>query len=158
MHLLHGTVAMVNILIFVIISLIVALNYFESRITSNDPTARSNSRADVVFMINKIMLQTTFAFVPSEWDWPLVIMIFVGGLALWYLYQFDDPYYNEIISKLFKTLSAYYMWTCLMLFVAKILEKTSFEGALISWVIGLPFIIVIMLSETKGNIKTLTKS
>jgi len=158
MHLLHGTVALVNIFIFVVISLIVALNYFESRITSNNPTARSNSRADVVFIINKIMLQTTFAFVPQEWDWPLVILIFVGGLGLWYLYQFDDPYYNEIISKLFKILSGYYMWTCLMLFVAKILENTTFKGGLISWIIGLPFIIIIMISDTKGNIETLTKS
>ena len=87
-----------------------------------------------------------------------MIIIFVGGLALWYLYQFDDPYYNEIISKLFKILSAYYMWTCFMLFVAKILESTSFRGGLISWIIGLPFIIIIMLSQSKGNLKTLTKS
>ena len=123
-----------------------------------NPESRSNSRADVVFIINKITLQIAFAFAPEDWDWFLVILIFIGGLAMWYLYIYDDPYYNEIVSKLFKILSSYYMWTCLMLFIAKVLQSTSFKGGLISWIIGLPFIIIIMLSQNKGDLKTLTKS
>lgn len=82
------------------------------------------------------MLQTAFAFVPSEWDWPLIIMIFVAGFWLWYLYQFDDPYYNESVAKMFKAMSGYYMWTCFMLFVSKTLENTNFRGGLISWLLG----------------------
>jgi hypothetical protein len=156
MHILHSVVALINIIVFVSISMVVALNYFESRISSDDPTARSNSRADVVFIVNKILLQTTFAFVPKEWDWPLVIIIFVAGFWLWYLYQFDDPYYNEVVSKMFKALSGYYMWTCFMLFIAKVLENTSFKGGLISWLLGkllllfpfayLPFANILLIS------------
>ena len=119
----------------------------------------------MVFIINKILLQTAFAFVPATWDWPLVIMIFVAAFWLWYLYQFNDPYYNEKVSKMFKALSGYYMWTCFMLLVAKALEKTSFKGGLISWllgniylILGLPFIVVIILSQSNRNLKSLAKN
>ena len=157
-HILHGVIALIIIVVFVSISLIVALNYFESRISSSDPTARSNSRADVVFIINKIMLQTTFAFVPDEWDWPLIILIFSAGFWLWYLYQFDDPYYNEKVSKIFKSLSGYYMWTCLMLLISRAFYNTSFKGGLICWLLGLPFILIIILSQSNRNLKSLAKN
>jgi hypothetical protein len=164
-HILHAIVGLTTIITFVIIAVVVALNYFESRISSQDPTARyisgvtrSNSRADVVFIFNKITLQAAFAFIPKEWDWPLIILTFGAALWLWYFYQFDDPYYNEIVSKMFKVLSGYYMWTCFMLFISKVLYDTSFKGGLISWLLGLPFIITIILSQSKGNTVSLAKN
>ena len=60
-HIIHASFSIIITFIFVTIAIVVALNYFESRITSNDPTARSNSRADVCFIINKIVLQVIFA-------------------------------------------------------------------------------------------------
>ena len=157
-HILHTIFAIVITIVFVIMAIIVALTYFESRITSNDPTARSDPRADVCFIGNKIVLQVSFAFLPESYQWPMVIMIFVGGLCIFYFYQYEDPYYNETVSKMFKILSAYYLWTSTLLFISKSLQTTSFTGGLVCWIVGLPFIIVIMLSTSKGNIKTLTKS
>lgn len=55
-HLIHTIVSVLFNVIFVIISLIVALNYYESRISSDKKEARSNSRADVFFIVNKIAL------------------------------------------------------------------------------------------------------
>jgi hypothetical protein len=130
--------------LFVTIAIVVALNYFESRITSNDPTARSNSRADVCFIINKILLQVSFAFAPKGWEWPLTLMIFLGACSLFYFYHYEDPYYNETVSRIFKIFSAYYMWSSSMLFLAKLLENTSYKGGLVSWIVGLPFIIIIL--------------
>lgn len=146
MHIIHGSVAAINITIFVVIAVVIILNFYESRISSNNPTARSNSRAEIAFAINKIVLQTAFAFVPGDWDWPLVILIFVGSLAVWYFYNISDPYYNETVSKMFKIFSSYYLWTCGMLFISKVFESTEFKGGLISWIIGLPFIFIILLS------------
>lgn len=55
-HLIHTIISVLFNIIFVLISLIVALNYYESRISSDKKEARSNSRADVFFIINKIAL------------------------------------------------------------------------------------------------------
>lgn len=45
-----------------------------------------------------------------------------------------------------------------MLLVSKILETTSFNGGLIAWILGLPFIVMIMLSTKKSRIDTLVRS
>ena len=158
MHILHAVIGIISIIVFVAISIIVALNYFESRTNSTDPSARSNSRADVAFALNKIILQATFSFIPAQWDWPLVLLTFSFGTWQWYLYQFDDPYYNETASKMFKTFNAYYMWTCTMLLICKILEKTSFSAGLMCWLLGCPFICIIVLSQSNRNLKNLAKN
>jgi hypothetical protein len=53
---LHATLAIIFNIFFTILALIVTLNYFESRITSNNKLARANSRGDVTYIINKIIL------------------------------------------------------------------------------------------------------
>ena len=47
MHIIHATFSIVVSSIFIIISLIVSLTYFESKSASHDISARVNSRADV---------------------------------------------------------------------------------------------------------------
>jgi hypothetical protein len=45
-----------------------------------------------------------------------------------------------------------------MLFISQLFSSTEFNGGLIAWIIGLPFIICIMMTTKKSNIDTLTKS
>lgn len=40
MHIVHAVVGILNMVVFVSISLVVALNYYESKLSSTDPTAR----------------------------------------------------------------------------------------------------------------------
>ncbi len=53
---LHVTLSIIFNVFFTILALIVTLNYFESRITSSNKLARANSRGDVTYIINKIVL------------------------------------------------------------------------------------------------------
>ena len=63
-HLFHALVALLFITLFVIISTVVALALFEPRMTTKKLTARQNSNGEVVFIINKIVLQFIFSFNP----------------------------------------------------------------------------------------------
>lgn len=72
MHLVHVVVGSVIGIIFILVSLVVTMNNFEIRITSQDITARSNSLGDVAFIINKIVLQLSFVFLPvTPFPFPL---------------------------------------------------------------------------------------
>lgn len=53
---LHATLSIIFNIFFTALALIVTLNYFESRITSKNKLARANSRGDVSYIINKIVL------------------------------------------------------------------------------------------------------
>jgi hypothetical protein len=61
-HIIHATFALVVSFIFIIISLVVALTYFDSQSTSHDISARVNSRSDVFFIGLKITLIYLYAF------------------------------------------------------------------------------------------------
>jgi fumarate reductase subunit D len=62
MHIIHATFALVIAFVFIIISLIVILTYFDSQSTSHDISARVNSRAEVFVIFTKIVLIYFFVF------------------------------------------------------------------------------------------------
>ena len=77
-HIVHGSLCVVMSVVFIIVCIVVSLTYFESRMLTEDPTARyyydqsmiliflrQHSHGDVVFLINKIVLQLAFAFLPN---------------------------------------------------------------------------------------------
>ncbi len=132
------------------------MNYYESRISSNNRQARSNSRADASFILNKIALQLFFTFFDEEWL--LIGIIFFGGSIIAYYYIYDDPFYDKTIANIFKILSAFYLWTCTVVTTLKILERINFKGGLILWIAPLPFIIFISISYSKYSLQTLLKN
>ena len=61
-HIIHAVAAILVSILFIIISIIVCLTYYESRTTTNDPSARTNSRTDTFHMIDKILCIALFTF------------------------------------------------------------------------------------------------
>ncbi|EGR33143.1 PAS domain S-box family protein [Ichthyophthirius multifiliis] len=145
-------------LIFMTFSTIVALTYFEPKMTSGNRTARQNSRGEVVFILNKVVCQILFSFLTQGNDWFFVLLLFFLSLGLHSVYNMGDPYYDEEVGKFYKVVTTYYLWTNFNLLLSQILSGTSFNGGLISWLIGLPFIVLIMITEKKSRIDTLIRS
>jgi len=63
-HFIHATIAVLVNIIFNIIGVVVALTFFETRMLTEDITARQHSRGDVIFVLIKIVLQLSFTFFP----------------------------------------------------------------------------------------------
>ncbi|EGR30164.1 PAS domain S-box family protein [Ichthyophthirius multifiliis] len=156
--LVHQIISILFMLIFVIISSIVSLTYFEPKMTSANRTSRQDSKGEVVFIINKVVCQFIFSFVPEGNDWLLVILLFVLSFSLHWVYNMEDPYYDKEVGKFYKIVTTYYLWTNFMLLISQVLFSTSFNGGLIIWVLGLPFISFIMLTSKKSRIDTLIRS
>ena len=66
MHLIHATLSIIVSVIFIMISIVVALTYFDSQSTSHDISARVNSRADVFTIALKIILTYLYVFFGRE--------------------------------------------------------------------------------------------
>lgn len=56
----------------------------------------------------------------------------------------SDPFYNKKVSKFFRIVSSYYFWTNFMLLVSQLLSPLGFNGGLVIWISGLPFIGIII--------------
>ncbi|EAR82219.2 PAS domain S-box protein (macronuclear) [Tetrahymena thermophila SB210] len=156
--LVHQIVTSLFNLIFVIISSIVALTFFEPRMTSKNKTARQDSLAEVIFIITKVACQILFNFVPEGNDWFLVLLSFTFSACLYWSYNFEEPYYDKFVGKFFNIATTYYLWTNVMLLVSLVFYETEFNGGLIIWILGLPFICFIMLTSKKSRIDTLITS
>ncbi|EAR82220.2 PAS domain S-box protein (macronuclear) [Tetrahymena thermophila SB210] len=156
--LFHQIISSLFNLIFVIISSIVALTFFEPRMTSKNRTARQDSIGEVVFIITKVACQVLFNFIPEGNDWFLALLTFVLSCALFWAYNFEEPYYDKEVGTFFNIVTTYYLWTNTMLVISLIFYETSFNGGLIIWILGLPFIILIMLTKRQSKIKTLIDS
>lgn len=157
-HLFHSVITLLFTSIFVFISSIVALAMFEPRMSTNKLQARQNSTAQVVFIVNKIVCQFIFNFTPFDNTYIYTIMLFVLSAWLYWAYNIQDPYYDKNVSKFFRICSSYYFWTNLMLMVSQILQGFDFNGGLVAWLGGLPFIGIIIIFEKKSNIDKLFSS
>ena len=99
-----------------------------------------------------------FGFLGEDESWILVIVTFVLSVWLFYCYNFEDPYYDDEVGLFYNVITTYYLWTNLMLLISRTFYDTSFNGGLIAWIIGLPFIVTIMISTKKSRIDTLISS
>jgi hypothetical protein len=64
--LIYATSSLFINVMFICISLVVGLTYFDSRMTSHEMTAKVNSRADVFVVVEKITLVYMYAFLAEE--------------------------------------------------------------------------------------------
>jgi hypothetical protein len=157
-HLFHAAITLLFVSIFVFISSIVAMALFEPRMTTNKLTARRNSTAEVVIIMNKIVCQFIFSFTPFDQTWIYCVMLFAFSFWQFWCYTVNEPYYNKKATKFFKIVSTYYFWTTLMLMISQILKIWDFSGGLIIWLGGLPFLFIIILFERKSDIGKLFAS
>jgi len=85
----------------------------------------------------------------------LIALILIGSLILFMKFYFNSVYHNEIISKLWSTILAVNLWTAVMLVFAKIMENTLFEGSIIAWLLGIPFVVLIILTNRDHRVDLL---
>ena len=155
-HIFHSVLGVLFIVIFVTISIVVAINYYESRISSNNFLARSNSMAEVSFILNKILLQVAFTFI--DLDWILLAVLFLGACFMAYYNIIDDPYYDKFIGTYYKVLNLLYLWSCFVIIILKIIQPLNFHGGIVVWLIGIPFLFVVAISLSRNNLQILIKS
>lgn len=112
--------------------------------TTNKLTARQNSNGEVVFIINKIVLQFIFTFSPFSGTSFYVVVMFLLSFWQFWCYAIKKPLYAKNATKFFKICSTYYFWTTLMLLMGQVLGTYGFDGALVIWMSGLPFFAIII--------------
>jgi len=150
MHILHAVTGIICFIIFVTICLVVVLCFFETKLSSSDPSARANSRNEFWAMAFKTLcnIMATF-FIADEYRWMNIIVFLVGGTVLYIKQRADRPYYNEMVNTVSDVNNGIFLWSSCMLVIVMIAEDTSFDGGIQAFLMGVP--LVILLLFTKGD-------
>lgn len=85
-------------------------------------------------------------------------MLLILSFAAYSNFRYHWPYYNDKMNKFFCALTGIFLWSNLVLFIAKILENTEFSGALELYFLGLPLIIGLIAFDKDERIKLLLKN
>jgi hypothetical protein len=153
---IHAVFSIVVSIIFIILCLIIQLTYFETKSTSQNYAAKSNSKSDVIMLVVKIITVLLFGFFGNESNsWILIVVTFILSCFMFFSYFEEQPYYNYKIMKMYLIITGIYLWNCLVLLLGKALETTQFDGCIPLFFIGIPLIIVIIITWNENKLSLL---
>lgn len=158
-HIIHAVFAIIVSVIFILISFVVALTYFESRCTSSDLAAKVTSKAEVFIVVMKTILLYIFAFLAKEtYHWFVIAVLIIVSSIAYFNYRQNWPYFNDRMNVFFCGLTAVFLWANLVLFLAKLLESTDFSGALQLYFLGLPLVIGLVIFDRDDRVGLLLQN
>ena len=81
----------------------------------------------------------------------VVVYMFLSSMYITYCYQLESKYQkdNNIMSNVFYYLNLIYFWDSACLFVGKLVSKTSFDGMLDIFFIGIGLILILAITSPK---------
>ena len=127
-------------------TIIMSLIYFECRFSSQDAFAKTSARGDALFIVFKLVLVFAFTFLVSDSLQIILVFIMVlGSLVLFNYFNFNVFYNDFRMSKIITSLHASLLWGSLMLILGVITQDHDFNATFFAFIIGLPFIVVIVL-------------
>ena len=158
-HIIHACFAIILSIIFVVISVVVSLTYFESRSSSHDLAAKVTSRADVYIVVMKTILLYLFAFLAQQqYHWFIIVVLIILSYIAYFNYRQDWPYFNDKMNIFFCALTGLFLWGNLVLFLAKLLQHTDFSGALQLYFLGLPLVIGLVVFDRDDRVGLLLQN
>lgn len=79
-HILHVVCAVTTSVIFIAISFIICITFFETRFSTGNPEARINARAEIELLIFKVLLLCLPTFWAGESNyWKATLILFIGS-------------------------------------------------------------------------------
>ena len=148
LHILHGVTGIIAFIIYITACLIISLCFFESKLSSADPSARSDSRNEFWSMVFKSVccILATF-FITNDYRWVNTIVFTIGSIVLYIKQRMERPYYNEVINIIADVNNGIFIWSTLMLIVVMAAEDTNFNGGVQAFLMGIPLIIILLVTQ-----------
>lgn len=102
----------------------------------------------MIFNLHKFVLTFLFTFLTDEkFQIFLLTYLFVGALVVFLKFEFQNPFYYQVIAKGWSTMASLNLWTVTMLVFAKVFGETSFKEAVFLWIFGTPVVIAVNLTS-----------
>lgn len=143
-------------IIFIIICTVVQTIFYETKTSDKADGAKTNSKCDLVSLAVKIALILIYSFLvwKRNLHWIVVPLTLFCGFIQFYAYWIERPFYEEIMNTAFLIHTGIFFWSTIVLFLIKVLETTAFDGGIFVFIIGMPIVVFIIITQ-KDNRFTL---
>ncbi|CAK82690.1 unnamed protein product (macronuclear) [Paramecium tetraurelia] len=149
-HIVHGIVAILGILIFVIFTAIFNLLYFEARPKIKDLLSKQSGRAKTFVYFYLLVMQMSIIILdPKDHTYIIIYIILVGAFISFYKLHIEQPYYNQMMQKVVSIYSTLILWSALLLCFSNYLEDNIFHGTIYAWLVGLPLLALAVFKKQK---------
>jgi len=146
LHILYSASAIIVSSVFLVISIIVAMTYFDIGWDDDNPTSKISSDVDVFQIYSKIICMFVFTFFADEsYQWMLMVVLLITSGGFFYKLMFERPYLNHVIALTWSIVSGIYAWTNLMLFLTKLLGFSDFQGGVELCFMSYPLIALVII-------------
>lgn len=97
---IHAVFAIILSIGFIIICIIVEMTYFETKSSTHNHSAKSNSKSDVFMLISKIIIILIFGFFGNSANqWILICVLFFLSAFIFFSYYEEMPFYDMKMMK-----------------------------------------------------------
>ncbi|CAD8075777.1 unnamed protein product [Paramecium primaurelia] len=151
-HIVHGIVSILAIILFYLFCITFALIYYEPRYLPKQPLSKKSGRNLAVFLTYELVMIICYTFMVGRYyDYLFILIILVGSFTIFWKMHIENPHNNIYIAKMWSMLVSVNMWSVILLCFAKFLEGQLFFGTIYAWLSGLPLMIVAVLKTEKLN-------
>ncbi|EGR29851.1 PAS domain S-box family protein [Ichthyophthirius multifiliis] len=156
LHILHSFIGVFFISILSILNFSLLITFFDRRMNSNDPNAKLSGQTNYSFGIYKLLIIIIFVFMNNDqFSYLLLALILGGSILIFQRVHFHNSYINEKINKLWDCLASIQLWTAICLIASKLMEQKIFQGTLLMWIIGIPFLVIYICTSRDQNLNFL---
>jgi hypothetical protein len=155
-HLGYIAICVIGAIFLVLISLLTKMAYYETKLSSQNQTAKLTSSPEVFLLLSKFILILIYGIARSvSSQWLLIIITFVLAYFIFDTFNQTRPFFNHTIMKTHLVCWGLFFWNTIVILIGKCLESTNFDGSLALFFIGLPVVIVVVHSNYDNRIAVL---
>ena len=121
-HILHASIAIITSIVYVLISLLIILTFYKCLYSEVDASAKTDSKADVQRLIQKVIVVHVFSFLNDEsQQWFVIVLYFVLSALTFERYFHLRSYHNESVQLQHNVYRAVCLWSNVAILISKLL-------------------------------------
>ena len=132
-------ISIIFIIVFIFSIIIFHSTIFEFGVDRSKFKAAYTSSTNVILDIAKLLLIIFYQFIKEETA--LAIITLIISILLFFHFIGTQPYSSGFTMKLYTALYLFFLWTSILCLLSNFLEQAKFEGGIILYLLGFPFII-----------------
>ena len=150
-HIVIGIIFAIGLMVF---SLLIQSVLFEIKYSKERKYAKTSSKIDLEVILGQTFLVVLTIFFDE--DWVIIFFSSVISLIILWDYVLLKPYFYSFLTKMFMVYYTTFVWSNFVLLLSKIFK--NFNGGLILFGIGIPFIILCCFFSHDQSIICLMKT
>ncbi|CAK67417.1 unnamed protein product (macronuclear) [Paramecium tetraurelia] len=150
---IHAIFAILSLILSQGLISIVSLICYQSKKTQMNAFSQRTGRPYSFYHYCILINIMTYQLLETPQYISVILIVFlINSYLLFYLVKSTQPFHDKNIQTLWVIITALNFWTSFMLTFAAILEGYYFRKSLYAWLIGIPFLTIIIIREPSEQV------